>query len=228
VGSDYQTLTNRDAFAFTTPLATLGAAYDSAGFYGQGQHVFLTMKLEREALEEDPHDVYLLTRTSHDGSKSIQALVTPVRRRCKNQDALITRTAESRWTVRHNSTMEARLAEAQESLKKTFKYVDSFEETARRLLAIDLETEQLQKMLEQSLPQTKRQGKLVDAIVSVRENSPLLDDIRPTAWGALQSFTEWTDHHRPFRRPETRMKAVIDGWAAQVRNDLARRMLTRA
>lgn len=225
VGGDYQTLNNRDAFAFCTPMATMGAAFDSVGSLDYGRKLFLTMKLERQMLEEDPHDIYLFMFTSHDGTKSVEPMVTPIRRRCTNQDALIVATAQMRWRIRHLSTMHEKLIEAQDTLKKTFQYVESFEEVARRLMSIDLEQEQFAKYLRDVLPETKRQHKMVDAVLSAREHSTLLDDIRPTAWGALQAWTEWTDHRRPYRRPETKLKTITDGWAFRYRNDLAQRFL---
>ena len=51
------------------------AVYETAGSLRNGKQVFLTMKvpMEMKVAGEDAHDLYIVLRTAHDGTKAISA-----------------------------------------------------------------------------------------------------------------------------------------------------------
>lgn len=230
VGSHYVEFQNRDAFTFFDNLVDSGEAkYINAGQQRKGAVIFLVAKLpEGVAIGgEDPHDLYLLLRTSHDGSKAISVYVTPIRVMCTNVLSLATYgvNVKQKWSVQHVSTIQGRLQEARDTLKLTFKYSDEFKKLGDKLLKTKITEDKVELLLDQVIPNRPRKPKIVDQIKSIYNESPTVG-YQGTAWGALNAISEYFDHHRSTRSPEAIFTSVIDGQGAIIRNRAAALLLT--
>lgn len=231
VGTHYVPFNNSEAFQFMDNLVDSGdAKYETAGAIRGGKIVFVTMKVPREILigGKDLHELYLLLRTSHDGTKAISVYVTPIRVVCMNTLSLATyaQNVKQKWSVTHVSTVHGRLAEARDALQMTFKYADEFEALGNRLLATKVTDAELDGVLDYVLPTKPKTHEVKAQIVRLYKSSPTVTDYHGTAWGALQAITEYFDWYRRTSSAEARLISTVDGVGAKARNAATSLLLT--
>ena len=221
VGGTYVPFQNRDAFVFFDNLVDNGEAkYDTAGSLRKGKWVWLTAKMPETVLigGEDAIDVYLLLSTSHDGSRSITASVTPVRVVCQNTLNMAQKAAKRKWSVRHLSTAGQRLEEARQALGMTFKYVDAFEVKATELLSQSMVDQEFTKLVEGILPDRPRTPQVIEELRFAFNESPTLDNIKGTKWAAYNAVAEYFDWLREPRSAEAQVTAIWDGVAMKMKD----------
>lgn len=223
VGTSYVPLQNREAFAFLDNLVdTDDARYETAGSLRGGKWVFMTMRVP-ESMNVggvDVVDTYILLTSSHDGSRAVTAAVTPVRVVCTNTLNLALGTARSRWSVRHTTTAGQRLQEARDTLGLTFKFMEDFQAEAERMLETEMTEREFASMVGTLLKDTPKE-KDVDVLRELYADAPNLDNVRGTAWGALNAVVEYADWYRPYRTAEAQVLSVSDGWALKLKEKAA-------
>ena len=209
VGDRYRVYQNEELFSFGDNLTDGGAQWESAGSIKDGRQVFGSLTLPREFILDpqganDKTNSYLLVTTSHDGSAAIQALVTPVRVVCQNTLNMALNGAKQTFKVRHTQKADGRVAEARRVLGLSLEHMDKFEELATQLFETAITDAKFDEIVTALYPaddnaskgaQTMRQNK-VDLITAIYRNSPTQDNIRGTAWGALNALTERIDYFR--------------------------------
>ncbi len=232
VGKHYEPFTNREAFDFLDSLVDDGEAkYATAGALAGGRRVFITLELP-EAVEIggfDPHKTFILLSTSHDGSRAVTVVPTMVRVVCANTESIALAGAKVMWTARHRVGVMSKVHEARETLDLTFQYRDAFSQEMERLLNQEVTDAKFRRLLADVFPahQKRQFEKNIEGVVRNRHTSPTIDpELQMTAYGALNSYTEWAEHLRPHRTPEAAFKAVTDGWVAEGRSTLAKTLLT--
>ncbi len=231
VGSHYRVLNFGEAFDF---MDEIDPRYVAAGVRRGGREGYMVVQapehLRIDLLDgEDPTDLYLVLRTSHDGSKQVEAAVLALRNKCTNMTTLrgFSRGAKQRWGIAHTSTMPQKLAEAKMSLRNMDTYVDDLETTARRLADIDLELAEARKVIEWALaPKRPKTAANVSAILDLYERSPL-NGYGGTGWGLVNATTEWLDHHRDSKSDDARFINGLAGYGHKTTNRVAARLLTR-
>jgi phage/plasmid-like protein (TIGR03299 family) len=231
VGTHYVPFNNSQAFEFMDNLVDSGdAKYETAGSLRGGKIVFLTLKIPRDILigGEDKHEIYLLLRTSHDGTKAISVYVTPIRVVCMNTLSLATygQNVKQKWSVTHVSTVHGRLAEARDALQMTFKYADEFESLGNRLLSTRIADSDLSKVLDYILPDRPKTYEVKGQITQLYKSSSTVTPYHGTAWGALQAITEYYDWYRRTSSVEAKFISTIDGVGAKARNAATSLLLT--
>ena len=82
----YTIVQNTEAFSFfDKAIGKDKAIWQTAGFFGNGERVFVSAKLPNNILVNgDPVENYLVFTTSHDGSCGVKILFTPIRVICEN------------------------------------------------------------------------------------------------------------------------------------------------
>jgi phage/plasmid-like protein (TIGR03299 family) len=203
----YRTYQNEDLFAFGDNLLD-GGRWETAGSIKNGTVVFGSLALDREVIldpsgAEDRVNTYLLVHTSHDGSLSIQASVTPVRVVCQNTLNMALRGNKQTYKVRHTQNAEGRVAAAREALGIAHKYLDAFEKEAAALYAAAVDDNKFDDIIAAAYPMpdedvkgslTKWENKR-DSLFDIW-NGDTETAIRGTAWGALNALTERLDWFR--------------------------------
>jgi phage/plasmid-like protein (TIGR03299 family) len=231
VGSHYNVLPFGEAFDF---MDTINPIYVAAGIRRGGKEGYMVVQapehLRVDLLAgEDPIDLYVVLRTSHDGSKKVEASVLGLQGRCTNMLSLngFSRHAKRRWGITHTANMREKLAEAQLSLRNLDDYVEDLEVTAQRLAAIDIELEEARRILEWALPNRPRRDDNIDVILNLFQSSPT-NGFPRTGWGLLHGLTEWMDWHRDSRVPDARFIGGLAGHGHKTVNKVASRVLSRA
>lgn len=225
VSQGYQIFQNEEAFSFFDNVVESNEAkYTSAGSLFGGKRVFLTAQVGDtfNVAGEDAHNMYLLITNSHDGSQAFTAAITTIRAVCNNTVTLGLAAAKNKWTLRHQSSLRGRVAEARAALEMTFKYEDAFQKEVERMMQIEVDKDKFLKIVDGIIPESKLQHeKAVDGLMDVFENEKTVIDAPGvgTAWGAYNAVTFWTDHVRNYQTDASKFKSLVDGgFASSVRN----------
>lgn len=107
VGNRYVPLQNRDAFGFFDGIVGKGQAiYHTAGALGDGQRVWILAKLPDDIVlpGEDITNMYMLLSNSHDGTSSIEGMLTPVRVVCNNTLTMALQKHKHKFNIRHTAS----------------------------------------------------------------------------------------------------------------------------
>ena len=231
----YQTLQYSEAFSF---MDTISPKYVAAGGLRKRRQGFMVVKpeLELNVLDgEDPHDLFAVLRTSHDCSRGIEVSVMPLRGRCMNQLTLRTfsKSAQYRWSIKHTTTMAAKLKEAQDSLQKIGLYAKRFEEIALRLANVAVAEDKARNLLKIVIPQpngkterTEEQWKdRLNSIIDLWQTAPTVA-YAGTGWGLVNAVSEHYDWKRTGGTPESRFLNALEGETHKKVNKMAGLLLS--
>lgn len=120
VSDSYGVVQNEDAFKFIDTLVT-GEISDSehtpviesAGVLGQGERIFITAKFPEQIILDnkgnDMVEMYVVFTTSHDGTGSVNCMVTPVRVVCNNTLNLAMYRNSGKLSLKHSANIMKRL-----------------------------------------------------------------------------------------------------------------------
>lgn len=230
----YNMLQYGEAFDF---MDHLGAPYVAAGTLRGRRQGFMVVKPNVElraheafTLYEDPHDIFVTLRTSHDCTRGVEVMVMPLRGRCMNQLSLrsFAKGVPHRWSIKHTSTMQEKLKEAQKSLKNLGLYVAQFDKLATRMVNTEIKHDRAQEMLEIVIPKPRAQTERVEqqyrdrinAIIDLWETSPTVA-YAGTGWGLVNALSEHRDWYRAGGTPESRFLNALEGETHKQINALA-------
>jgi len=222
VGERYHTLQNEDLFTFGDNLLDGGGRWETAGSIKGGRVVFGSLALDN-SITLDPNgradkiDNYLLINTSHDGSISIMASITPVRVVCANTLNLALGGGVGKWRnvkqsfkIRHTQTAEGKVQVAREALGLAQTYLDEFSIMANAMIETEVSKKQFDEIVALAYPAPEKDSK---GSFKKHENKiELINDIyvgefnntiSGTAWGTLNALTERLDWHRTARGGNT-------------------------
>lgn len=234
VASDgYSVIQNTEAFEF---IDAISPEIVAAGSLKGGRQAFIVCKApdrgEMDLLDGDMHDLYVVLRTSHDLSKAVEVFLMPLRGMCMNQLPLKTlgRHAKQSWSVRHVPTAKARLAEAQGVIAGLDNYRADFEDTAKRLAAIDLEIAETEELLRMVLPDRPKRQEQVDTIIGLFDHGERVGErFHHTGWGLVNAVGEYFEHARPSRSDsvESRFTNGLNGSINKYVNRAAQLLVRR-
>lgn len=233
VSSTYETFQNVEAFEFLEPLTANGdLLIHAAGEVRRGRQVFVVAEAPDalQVFDDDPHQLYVVIRTGHDGTKAVQVLLMGLRGLCMNMLGLpsFAKHAKQRWSLPHVSTLKERLAEAQTTLQGVEQYAAEFATTAERLASIDIEVEEFTTMLRDVIPTRPKTEEQIGRIGELMASSPTIQDhYRNTGWGAVNALEEYMDWGRERSTDEGRFHTALDGTGARYRNRVTALLLAR-
>jgi phage/plasmid-like protein (TIGR03299 family) len=232
VSAGYHLFQNEEAFSFFDNVVdSKEAKYTSAGSLFGGKRIFLTAKIGDtfDVDGQDAHDQYLLITNSHDGSQALTAAVTTIRAVCNNTVTMGIKGARHKWTVRHQTSLSGKVAEARAALQMTHKYSDAFEQEVRKMMQIQIDKDKFKKIVEDIVPKSKVQhAKSVASLMDVFENEKTVIDApgAGSAWGAYNAMTYFSDHVKTYHNDLSRFKSLADaGFAEKLRNKAHARLL---
>lgn len=236
--SMYKSLQYSEAFNF---MDTLGRPYVAAGALRGRRQGFMVVQpdIDMNVLGgEDPHALFAVLRTSHDSSRAVEVSVMPLRGRCMNQLTLKSFAVgvPHRWSIKHTTTMHAKLAEAQKSLKNIGIYAKRYEELAAKLANITVTESKARKLLEMVIPmpatgktertQTQHLDRL-NIILNLWSTSPTVA-YAGTGWGLVNAVSEYQDWYRAGGTAESRFIGALEGQSHKKLNKMAGLLLSNA
>lgn len=118
VKSKYTIVQNNDAFNFfDDAIGKNSAIWQTAGFWGNGERIFVSAKLPNNILVKgDPVENYLVFTNTHDGSGGVKILFTPIRVICQNTLNAAIRNSSNYVSFRHTTSVHNKISVAQEIL----------------------------------------------------------------------------------------------------------------
>ena len=123
----YTPVQNIEAFTFFDgAIGKDKAIWQTAGFFGNGERIFVSAKLPKNIfVNGDPVENYLVFTTSHDGSSGVKILFTPIRVVCENTLNAAIATYTNYVSFRHTKSVHDNLAIATEILAMTNHKIDN-------------------------------------------------------------------------------------------------------
>lgn len=118
VKEKYTPVQNIDAFKFfDDAIGKDKAIWQTAGFFGNGEKIFVTAKLPKNIfVNGDVVNNYLVFATSHDGSMGVKILLTPIRVVCENTLNAALKNNDGYISFRHTESVHSKLNVASEIL----------------------------------------------------------------------------------------------------------------
>lgn len=115
----YTPVQNTEAFNFfNNAIGKNKALWQTAGFFGNGERIFVSAKLPKNIfVQDDVIENYLVFTTSHDGSSGVKILFTPIRIVCENTLNAAIQDATNYISFRHTKSVHNNLDIAAEILE---------------------------------------------------------------------------------------------------------------
>lgn len=230
VGSHYEPYPFHEAFNF---MDQVSPRYVAAGVRRGGREGYMVVQapdhLKEDLVEgEDPHDLYVVLRTSHDASKQNEVAVVMLRGKCTNMITLrgFSHGAKHKWGFRHTKNIREKMADARESLANIDLYVKDLRETSAVLANIDITIEDVKTLLEWALPDKPKRSDNVQSILRMYEDSET-NGYAGTGWGVVNALTEWMDWGRSSKTADAKFINGLSGYSHKTVNRVAARLLTQ-
>jgi phage/plasmid-like protein (TIGR03299 family) len=241
VGREHKLVSNEDFFAFADLLlaeadTTWVAADPVGGSLGGGKQPFLCLQLGEgvQVAGVDAVNCALLLSNGHVGNAAFRGVVNPLRVACGNVVRSSLRAlGVASFSIQHSGDIAEKVKEARMGLAITSKYMTEFAAMANRMADIDFSLNDFDDFLAELLPiaddageraktaNAEQRGKLR---LNWLNTTTLTDDLKRTAWGALNVVTETLDHGdldvRKSKVPvaERRMNSIHFGTGAAMRD----------
>lgn len=234
VSVDYEVVQYSEAFNF---MDEINPRYVSAGSMSGGRQGFIVAKLPNVFEldveingELDPHELYVIIRTSHDRSKAIEISLMPLRGICMNQLALqsFSASAQQRWSIKHIGDVKSKMAEAHKVLTTAPKYAEIYAAKARQLGSVSITGEDARSILKRVLPAKAKRDDQVLAIMSAFETNPHVG-FTGTGWGLVNAVSEYFDWGRNegTRTAQSQFTSGLTGDTQKYFNRTAQLLLNR-
>jgi phage/plasmid-like protein (TIGR03299 family) len=209
VGSKYNPVQNTEAFSFIDEMIPSGLIFEKAGQTRHGL-VYIIASLPEYKLFGDKMKTYIIFQNSHNGMIPLKAAITPLRLVCENQFNYAFKGASNTVKIRHTTSAQQRLGEAQRVMSQTQDYTFQFQTLAHDLLGVRLTAAQVKSLIDRILPLEKDAAeKKAQTVIEMRENmygiytnEPDLQNFRGTGWGLANAYTDFMTHSEPQRKAE--------------------------
>lgn len=245
VSSRYHPIQNAEAFGMLDELCgESGARIETAGTLKNGRVVWMmAVSPTKTTVVDDFIARYLLVSSSHDGSKALTIMFTPVRVVCWNTLNWAMGGQQNKVTVRHSKNRDAKLTEAKAVLGLSDEYFDAHQDTMRKMAATSIDDRFAAAYLTALFPDPEedsgqawstnaKKRKRCFALYHGEQSGGDQTACKGTAYGLANAVGEWIDHERTTLTSrgrdatDARMDSTMFGSGAQLR-DTAFSALTR-
>ena len=204
-----------------------GFELETAGVLREGRKFWALAKTGQSTSLKgrDRVDGYLLLATACDGTLATTAQFTSVRVVCNNTLSIALGNANGSIKVPHRSQFDPDAVKRQ--LGITVSSWDGFVARMKALVDRPVDPDTVEGLLRRVLTYAAPEGKAVvvneQALATVRSlyegggRGALMASSRGTAWGVVNSVTEFVDHHRRARSDDHRRDAAWFGQGAQIK-----------
>jgi phage/plasmid-like protein (TIGR03299 family) len=224
VGGRYEIVQNAEAFIFFDSITEAGAAiFETAGALGNGERIFISAKMPEFiniAGTEDNTEIYVILTSSHDGSGSIVAAITPIRVVCQNTLNAALKNTKNKISIRHTANAKYNLENAHKLLGITHRYTQELNECFNFLAKKSITDEQVKKLVQDLFKSEKEDSsrikKIQEAVFASYHTGIGQNEIMGTAWGAYNGITHYLDHDRKYKNAAVKFDSLLFGNAAKV------------
>ena len=250
MGTGYTPVQVRDAFSVLDGLVESGdIVLETIGSLADGRKTFMTAKMTGADLEIVPGDVmerYIIVRDSYDGSTTLDYGAAARLIVCENTERMAFGEAKRSGRLskqKHTKGImsETRIAQAREALGIASEQFTAYVDLARKLAMTPMSNDEVEAFHTRLAFGDKPIPSVITKLTTSGQKRRMigeldylyhhgtgqdLDGRKGTAWGALNSVTEWTNHMKRHKASTTadRTDFVLYGKGAQV-NAQARQLL---
>lgn len=226
VGKQYTIVQNAEAFAFTDELVGMGMLYETAGYFGKGEKLWLEGILPGEyKILGDDIAPYVVFMNTHDGSGSVKVALTFTRVICSNTLNLAIKSAKRCFSFIHKGSVSARIEEARQVLGLADTYMKALNTEMEKLAMVKISPIQFEKVVLPSLikvDEDKMTPRQIDARMEQRaelrfryQKAPDLQGLGFNGARLVQAVADYVDHTEPARETknwrENRFASQIQG-----------------
>ena len=226
VDQSYKPIQNIDAFTFFDSLvAEDEAIYETAGFFGKGELIWIMARLQGyiKVHGNDIVNKYLLLTNSHDGSLHARVKLTPIRAVCNNT---LTSALQGEGEVQINHTTNAvqDLEQAATILGLSNSLYEQLDIMFNGMAARKITEVQLREYVQALVPDneeaenTDRTEKIRNSVLQLHDAGRGANLSRGTLWGAFNSVAEYTDHMMLDEDSTTRLNSIWFGRGEQLKS----------
>jgi phage/plasmid-like protein (TIGR03299 family) len=230
VSKRYQVVQPGEILEFYRDLTDMGGfELETAGVLKEGRKFWALARTGQSATlrGRDQVNGYLLLATACDGTLATTAQFTSVRVVCNNTLAIALSQGDNAVKVPHRSRFDA--AAVKQQLGVTVSTWDRFVEQMKGLSDVRMDPDSVDGMLRRVFAYSSssggRQATVVNerAVAAVRSlyggdgRGALLASSKGTAWGLVNSVTQYVDFHRQARSDDHRRDAAWFGQGAQLK-----------
>lgn len=195
--------------------------FETAGSVRDGRGVWALLYLDEPYQvpgDDTEHLPFLAVLNHHDGTGACKVVKTQVRVVCWNTWQMASAEGDrtgQQFTFRHVGDVRGRIDEAKATIAGLRTEVDEYVELAQEMMKLRVEDRQVDEFLSEFLPSPREQGEVVTdrvhgnvekaraAFKRIYTASVTTDAVRGTAWGLVQTSTEYLDHVRAFRSTDS-------------------------
>ena len=227
VSSRYKVVQPLQILEFYRDLTDIGGyELETAGVIKEGRKLWALARTGQSVTLKgrDTVNGYLLLATACDGSLATTAQFTSVRVVCNNMLAIAVANGKGTVKVPHRSEFDAQAVKQQLGVAITpwSSFSDYVKELANCRASEKTVERFLTKVFTYPTPGTESRSpvinelaiKKVQALYSGQGNGAELSSAKGTAWGLLNSITEYVDHHRRAHSHDNRRDAAWFGQGA--------------
>lgn len=197
--------------------------FETAGVLRGGRSVWALAYLDEPYTipgDETQTYPYIALLNHHDGSGAAKVLPTQVRVVCWNTFSAASASGDRtgrQVVIRHTGDVSSRIEEAKQSLANLRADVAEYVELATTLAGINVDDALMRTFLERFIPTPenatdrvlKARAERQAVFTGIWNESPTTDGVRGTAYGLLQTATEYLDHLRPYRSGDTYLSRTM-------------------
>lgn len=153
VKSKYTVVQNIDAFRFfDEAIGKDKAKWEYAGMQGVGNKIFVTAKLPKEIkVGKDLVDTYLVFTNSHDGTSSINIMLTPVRVFCTNCLNSAKEQKQAYINIRHTKSVTSNLNMGAQIFKASIELAENSEQLYNYINNIKLNDNEVKQFIAKAI-----------------------------------------------------------------------------
>jgi phage/plasmid-like protein (TIGR03299 family) len=218
VSSDYKIINNCDQLNILDPIVGRNeACYESAGALGNGERVWLLVKLPDQLLinGKDVIDEYLMIASSHDGSLALTVKTTLTRIICGNTLRTALNDGRDQFKIRHTSNANEKMEQATRILGIARKQAEETGKAYNYLATKMFDTTILNYFLISVFPmmgenRTRTENTRQGIELLATKTGMGLDIAGKTLWGLYNAVTEWASK-KTYKNGTSRMGALMFG-----------------
>ena len=205
VGSKRKFIQNTDSFGFFDKLIEKkNATYHTAGIIGQGEKIWILVKLSDviKVTSEDTVDQFLLCSNNHDGKGARRIFFAPIRSISQNTlNVALKKNFNQIKSICNVGDVEEKSISLEEILGNSKKYYDDFEVKSGFLVSKQVSSGDIDEYLNNCFHDYEQKAKKVkNMITRVRENfeeeGKMIPSIAGTYWALFNAYIGYIDHQR--------------------------------
>jgi phage/plasmid-like protein (TIGR03299 family) len=230
VSSTYAPLQYADAFSF---LDGINPEFVAAGSLKDGRQGFMVIQLpEQHGIQmglDDPHELYVIIRTSHDRSRGIEVSVMPLRDKCMNSLGIssFAANAPQRWSITHTGDVMGKMHNAEKVILGAKAYATEFAQMVDRLQAIKLDTDTATKILRRVIRKSPKQEDAVQQVLGIWNTAETVA-LGNTGWGLTNAVSDYFEWNRKGGSDQSQILGVLEGVTTKAISGTMALVLSRA